>query len=505
MAQKRRILFVPLGWYAFEQQLATARYFTSHGDYEPHFLLISRDDHPFITKLDKEGYPYLALDPVGRGHQQKPGDSKRPPTRDATSATTGILRHLKGFALGLPIGGMGRSLVSVGISLAWTGFLIAPMAMKLWQRKRRAKRLIRPLKPQCAVVSQERWWGFLPVLKALRELKAPVILMLAADSSPEGPAWLRQDSVLLKAGLNPEIPIKGRWKGASSGDALLNKWVAKWMPEQVYDSSWGRMLFTTPAKILALWITGMLPRSLWYQGTTFADYIMISGVDERAVYEEAEVDRTKLLPFGSHELDLLYESWPNRAEIRDRLDSSYRLAGSRRLLILSLPPSMEHEIVPEEVHWRSIHDVLEVLSRVDYQTLISLHPRMRPEEYAWLEERYPVTICKEPLKEVLAAADVFVAAFSSTLKWAVALGIPAINLDLWGLGLERYRDLDGFRNVTSTVELEAALRAIPSSPAGVVAAGGTNLGEGRNGVVMDGKAKERLLRFVNELAPSRVA
>jgi len=483
---KEIVLFVPLGKYAFDQQLATALYLASQSECRPHFLLISKDDHTFVEQLESAGISFNTLDPL-RGTTTVPGESSNNGNGDAPTPNSGSLKTgVRGFTRWLP-----------GISLVRFFFL----AWRLWLKKSAAKTLVQRLSPRCAVVSQERLHLFFPILKPLREFKVPIILMLAAESSPDGGAWLRRESHLLKAGLNKSSasPKNSPYRFlVTSGIAVLNRAVQRWLPSQVYDSRWGKMLFYPAGQIFLLKMMGMLPQNPWYQGTTFTDYIMISGIDESAMYAEARVDPAKLLFLGSHELDVLHECWLARAEIREQLSDRYRLDRDKSIAIITLPTLWEQGMISEEAYWQSVNDILGVLTQQDCNVLISLHPRSNLSHYRWIEEKYPVKISKEPLKDILVIADIFVATYSSTIRWAIALGIPVINLDFWQFN-KIYRNLTGYQTVTTLPEFDDLAKQLALTPKRDGLNGGLNPITGETGILVDGKAKERLVRFIESL------
>ena len=487
MREKEVVLFVPLGVYAFDQQLATALYLASQSEFRPHFLLISKADHTFVDQLESVGISYNTLEPL-RKASAAPGESSSNGSRKTLTSSIGSLQKwVLRFARRLP-----------GISL----FRLFFLPWRLWLGKRVAKKLVQHLSPRCAVVSEERLHLFFPILKPLRELRVPIILMLAAVSSPDGSAWLRRERYLLKAGLNkssaspdnsPYPPLVG------SAITVLNRGVQRWLPSQVYDSRWGKILFYPAVQIFLLRIMGMLPQNPWYQGTTFADYIMISGIDEAAMYAEARVDPAKLLFFGSHELDVLYEGWPGRTELRQKLIDDYQLDHSKSILIVAFPQLWKQGMISEEVQWQSFNDILGVLSHQDCNVLISLHPGSDWSHYSWIEEKYPVTICREPLKDILVIADLFVASYSSTIRWAIGLGIPVINLDLWQFDIRQYRNLTGHQTVTTVLEFDDLAKKLVAVPENRGSNSGPSPDRDRTGILVDGKAKERLMRFIESL------
>jgi hypothetical protein len=485
--EKEVVIFVPFGVYSFDQQLATALYLASQSEFRPHFLLIAKKDHAFIEQLESVGISYNTLEPLRRvsaAHDESSGHgSRKVTTRNIESLLTWFPR----FSRRLP-----------GLSLTRLFFF----GWRLWIGKRVAQKFVQQLNPRCAVVAQERIYPFFPILKSLQEMRVPIILMLPAEGSPDGAAWLRRDSYLLKSGLtkssaSPQIspypPLVGR------GIAILNRMVQRWLPSQVYDSPWGKILFYPAMQVFLLKIMGMLPLNPWYQGTTFADYIMISGVDESAMYAEARVDPVKLLFFGSHELDLLYEGWPNRTNLRHQIFEDYHLDHGKSILIVNLPRLWEQGGASEEVHWQSINDILEVLSHQDHNVLISLHPSSNLSHYSWIEEKYALRICRESLEDILVIADIYVTAYSSTIRWAIALGTQVIILDLWSLNYKILRNLTGYQTVTTVSQFAELARNMATIPQ-IVGYNSTRIPDSdETGVLVDGRAKERLISFIESL------
>jgi len=464
------VLFVPLDSYAFQQQLASAIYLMAQSELVPYFLLISEIDHQFVDQLSEARIPYSTLISVpqtGEGLDSSP--SKQKPNH----VGRGLFNELRGYR-------------------------------QLRQKHQVAKKLARSLTPICAIVSQERPYQFLPVLKALKDLKIPTILMLAADSSPDSTAWARRDDHFQKSVLKTPI------------SAILNRLVQSWLPSQIYNSPWGNVMFYPPSKILLLRMMRMLPNNPWYQGTTFADYIVISGSDEAAIYAEAKVEPSKLLYFGTHELDILHENKLKDEQIRHELIDQHRLDSNKKILIVSLPRLREQALTSESVHWQAINDILDVLSRQNYNVMVSIHPNCDLSLYTWIEDKYQVQILRKPLQEILVTADILVASYSSTIRWAIGLGIPVINLDFWGFNWRLYKNLTGYQTVTSLAEFDELARnfGLNLKDDGVKSGAATvnqspdqdpdlsysnELEKSGGGIIVDGKAKERLLRFIQSI------
>jgi hypothetical protein len=94
-------------------------------------------------------------------------------------------------------------------------------------------------------------------------------------------------------------------------------------------------------------------------------------------------------------------------------------------------------------HWRATDELFAALASSGAAALLSLHPKSNREDYAKAAGRHGLAILDEPLSAVLPAADLLVATFSSTVRWAIGLGIPAFVVDAIETNYELYNDLPG--------------------------------------------------------------
>lgn len=181
-------------------------------------------------------------------------------------------------------------------------------------------------------------------------------------------------------------------------------------------------------------------------------------------YVESGVEKKKIHIIGDISYDGLYEKYRRRKEIKAELIEKYKLDAKRKNIIVALPQLAEHGLLPWDKHWKEINFLINSLCAHDSNVLISLHPKMQRNSYAFLESAYPCRILNERLADVLPAADVFVATFSSTVVWAVLCGINTVVVDFYGLNYTMYDFLESVRIVSDksklATETDAALHSI---------------------------------------------
>jgi hypothetical protein len=109
-----------------------------------------------------------------------------------------------------------------------------------------------------------------------------------------------------------------------------------------------------------------------------------------------------------------------------------------------------------------------------------------------------VHILKESLREVLPAADLFVATYSSTVRWAVLLRIPGIVVDYGWFGYTFFDHFEGVIKVNRHDQLAPVLKEMLGSPAYYQRLQELQAAASEEIMVFDGQAVRRIVDLVEE-------
>lgn len=315
-------------------------------------------------------------------------------------------------------------------------FLLVPgtfwLALKeIRRQKRLARRLIEVSSPVAILLNGDRHAGLeLPLIREAANSRIPTIVLPSGYSSAEGSVRFREDTPIYWVHQGPF-----RW---------INRLTKLLFPYQTYNTDDGRTFLFYPAWwTLAAWISGILPQEPWYVGGGHTSVVAIDGAETEQRYLSYGIDKKKLVITGQPEFDALYEIYSNKKRIREELVQKWHLDPQRKLLICALPQMGEHKILPWDRHWREIDFLVEAVSSQDANIVLSLHPKMNSEQYAYLCDEFPVTISEYPLSQILPIADVFVATFSSTVIWAILCQIPTVIIDFYNLGYNIWDKFEG--------------------------------------------------------------
>ncbi len=462
-----------------KQQLELAQFLIKHGFTDLCFLIISPGNQRFVFDLNAAGINHKFL--------VKPED-------DALTNKS-VLAAASSEPKDLPIRTSRFKLFHLAIESARSLKRIALRVRELRILQLRARKLLKELSPGCIITAQERATEFLPVLAECKKLKIPTLLLPAhALCNPDGGVVMRykQKKWELFAGLNSpqlkDLPLQN-WVAP-----ILNRLISVFFPGQIFESKFGKLLIWPAEEIFALALSGLLPPNLWHHGTRFADRIVLSGNDEKTVCLDAGIHPEKLAVIGSISLDSVFETYSERRGAKAIFLTEHGLSSEKPTLILSLPPLYEHKMLDRAAHFESMRLILSSIELKRFSVVVSLHPKMNQDEYQWILEEFGYPFIKHPLKDILGYADFFVgAAYTSTLRWAMSLSIPSVNIDFWDLDDSTYRHIRDYPTVREFNEFEDRLKTYLNRPIT------QNVTPAPMGLIADGKFKTRFLTLLRSI------
>ena len=316
----------------------------------------------------------------------------------------------------------------------------------LYKRLIAIKKILLKTNPVSVVVTGDRHQadGWEPaVLKACRELNISTIIPpVSFTANIEGLPVTRRRRKIFHADNFPEVK-------------------ANYPKQYIYDDvSKSNIFFYPPFLIDALAKSDMLPENPWVMGGGHSTFILADGEETKGRYVKLGCKQEKIIITGHPSHDNLYSLYQNRHSLKNSLNQKYTFDPGKKLIILALPQLAEHGINDWKTHWDEIRFLCRTFSLLQANCLISLHPKMKYEQYEFIETEYNIPISKQPLSEILPAADIFAATFSSTIQWAVLCQIPSIVFDFYGFNYTMYDYLTGTRIINKKTELPGELEKL---------------------------------------------
>jgi glycosyltransferase involved in cell wall biosynthesis len=134
-------------------------------------------------------------------------------------------------------------------------------------------------------------------------------------------------------------------------------------------------------------------------------------------------------------------------------------------------------------------------------SLSSLAPNCPPETKDWIESA-GFSVTNEDIYSLIARHDLFVAASSSTRRWAFACGKPVVSYDTYGLEHDKMSG-KGFLTSTRLDEVIAHIDRLTKSADAYRQLAAPQCAEAESWGVMDGHCTDRIVRTIEQAVESR--
>lgn len=136
------------------------------------------------------------------------------------------------------------------------------------------------------------------------------------------------------------------------------------------------------------------------------------------------------------------------------------------------------------------------------EVVLCLHPKAERSRYAELAQRHGLVISDRPLSEELPRADLFVASWSSTLRWAAMLGVAAVNLDWAEQDYDLFQGLKSLPTSVAPDDLDALIAELLAQPEKRLSLGRALREESAVYGIIDGQSCARIQRLIEQVVES---
>ncbi len=347
--------------------------------------------------------------------------------------------------------------------------------LKITLRKYFLRKRFSVEKPDALVVFEDRFIDPEAIwLAEFSKRKIPAVLVRYASSSAESDAWSR----------------RGRFshsldRGVLSG---LRRKFASSYPHHVWNDGRGPQLFYSLWDGYALAIAGMAGTRPWAVGGGALVAACVQGAADQA-------DAVRLTGLSERFVVTGQPSW-------DRLYNALkqpRSARQRPRVVCAWPQWAEHGQLPWPVHMDRLGRLAAILGASGAEVILCLHPKAQRSLYSGLAQRHGLVISDRPLSEELPRTDLFVASWSSALRWAAMLGVASVNLDWAAQDYDLFDKLKSLPKSTAPDDLGPLFADLLDQPEKRVSVGSALKEESAVYGFIDGKACERIQRVIEQV------
>ncbi len=249
-------------------------------------------------------------------------------------------------------------------------------------------------------------------------------------------------------------------------------------------------------------LSGSTPPRPWYPDSGWVDIMAVESEAVRSYFTEQQVEPEKIRVLGSAALDGMYCDAGRRATIRQGIMNEWGFVDNKRLVYCAIPPPIgtapqalfpNDDLILENF-------IAPLLDLGGCNIIFGLHPKDIGRQSP-LFERPDVHVHYGRVTDYLPALDAYVACISATIRWAIALGIPVINFDIFGMHYDDYAMASSVKTVYSMKDYVEALARLNDA---VEFQSWKNDAE-RNAPLWgnpDGKFLDRFIHLVQEVSAS---
>lgn len=237
-------------------------------------------------------------------------------------------------------------------------------------------------------------------------------------------------------------------------EGLLRKFIARFFPKWTYTYQGRKLLHTGPNYILSASLLGKTPTNPWYYNS---GWITSIGVESNGIRDYAIANKTpsnKIKVIGSTASQLLFIPPLIRKCLRKEMAEEYGLNPGKPIFYCSLPldyPDKTGDAVFKS-HEECIENIVKPLLNLKHtQVLFGLHPRAKDKNYAILEKNN-ISVHRGNLSDYLPLVDGYITCRSTTTSWAMMLGLPVLDFDVYGGGYTTNFNNAGATHTVYTLE-----------------------------------------------------
>lgn len=230
-----------------------------------------------------------------------------------------------------------------------------------------------------------------------------------------------------------------------TNESFLNLITGKLFPKWTHKYKGVTLLKSTPSFIFSTELFGKSAPNPWVMSSGYSDLIAVESEFMKNYYQKAGLPEQKMREVGYPSLDHIFEVFKNRDSYRLEFARRYELDIKKPWVICAVAPSQWPRAgAGFKSYQQFLSDYLSFLTQnKDVEVIFKFHPRLNATEVRALCEQLNVKYVPEDTAELIAVGDAYLATVSSTIRWALALGLPTINYDLYQYN---YGDFEGAKN-----------------------------------------------------------
>lgn len=282
-------------------------------------------------------------------------------------------------------------------------------------------------------------------LRSLAQTSASLLILFEDNAESDTGIWIDAANVLGIASVIVPFTIADAVEPAEShwpdrlfhvSTSKYNEMAAEHFPHWTLLHKEARLIRRPGVSALAAEWLGLAPPDPWILNSSFASAIAVESDAMMQHYRRLGVAAEKLVKTGSLSDDILYAN-----QVR---------ADARPTILCAFPPN-QLSVRPdlEFADYSALAEFwIACLKRTGWRVIIRPHPAI-PDTDLDILRSHGAEISTAHTAALIPQCDLFVACVSSTIRWALAMGKPVLNYDVFRYA---YRDFDDAPAVVTVID-----------------------------------------------------
>jgi hypothetical protein len=439
------------------------------------------------------------------------------PSADLEGYIPASVRELRGLNRPSPLLVLAVAVFALLFLLPMTAVKVLVWVLRLpfnWARSRklRAAALSEALLLIKGIVSCSRQ---LRLSRRILRLVQPQAVLVGQDYAGSPNAFLIREAVRARipTGIAPFAigttrEISESLAGRSlhqAGASPMNRFLAWAFPRWVHEFRGRRLLRLPGTAALPLELYRIAPAHPWVPNSSEADSLAVESPAMLAYYRRMRFPENKLRLTGSATDDILHSALTTRDELRAELERELGLRAGLPLLLCAWPPDQFGG--RQEGDFSSYATLCDFWARSlsaaakahKWNLIVRPHPVLRVGDIPAFQ-RFNLPVTRRDTASLVPLSDLFVASVSSTIRWAVAAGIPVVNFDVYQYGYIDFAEEDGVLTSDDSFRFLRDLRLLMGDRASYDGVVRRQSARRQHWGMVDGNSGARLVAWIDSLA-----
>lgn len=303
-----------------------------------------------------------------------------------------------------------------------------------------AKKILEQYKPKILIVAEDGVSAYLPLIANALLSNVPVL------DIPYGYGSHRD----LENALAQKLQKEELFSSDSGAGLAVKELYPQWVKKGKFDGA----ILLNPYFILAREELGMSVQNPWTVHGGSAIRLAVESRHMLSHYLSEGVQSEKLQLTGTPYCDYIKNCIDenNNEPVAEPFETENKLS-----ILVCWPPSY-HAERSELCEFDSYHEltatVFTFLSQLkNAKVTLSLHPAVQSEFREFIAG-LNLRISDAYILEELTKHDMYISCFSSTIRWAIALGKPVVNYDFYKFHIDEYKDVPAVLHVDNQIGFE---------------------------------------------------